>query len=45
MKRNDEQRHDELVDLGAVADETKGIGSVPPDSEGGLRKSPGLSDD
>ena len=45
MQRNEDRRNDDLIDLGAIAEETKGQGQVPFDLDGGLIKEPGLSDD
>lgn len=45
MQRYDENREDDLIDLGAIAIETKGTGNIPLDVQGGLQKNGGLSDD
>lgn len=45
MQRNDEHRDDELIDLGAVTEETKGRLVGINDFEGGLQASLGLADD
>lgn len=44
MERN-EQRHDDLIDLGSVTDETKGPGIVGLDQIGFQQVQTGLSDD
>ena len=45
MNRNDENRDDELIDLGAVTQETKGKLVGIDDHEGGLQNPFGISDD
>lgn len=45
MQRNDEHRDDDLIDLGAVTQETKGKLVGFDDHDAGLQIQPGLSDD
>ncbi|MBO9375574.1 hypothetical protein GG804_02240 [Sphingomonas histidinilytica] len=45
MERIDEPRADELIDLGSVTDQTKGMGGFYNDGQDGLQISPRLTDD
>lgn len=45
MQRNDEHRDDDLIDLGAVTQETKGKLVGNDDHDNGLQISLGLADD
>jgi len=45
MQINDEHNDDSLIDLGSVADETKGPSGNREDIAGGMRLQLGLSDD
>ena len=45
MQRNDEQRDDELIDLGSVSEETRGASFISQDTEGQRLPLGGISDD
>ncbi|MDF0491131.1 benenodin family lasso peptide [Sphingobium sp. H39-3-25] len=45
MERNDEQQHGDVIDLGAIVEETKGPSGDRDDFVGGLRQTIGLTDE
>ncbi|WP_169833167.1 benenodin family lasso peptide [Sphingomonas panacis] len=45
MNRSDEHRDDELIDLGSVIEQTKGMGAPFSDTGDGRQLQPGLTDD
>jgi hypothetical protein len=45
MQRNDEQRDNELIDLGSVSEETRGASFISQDTEGQRLPLGGISDD
>lgn len=45
MERNDEHLNDDLIDLGAITEETRGPSGIPFDTQGGLQAVGGISDD